>query len=97
MSNIVKQGQCLIDKVIHLTGSYESALDIAIENGVSVTAIIGDDDLAIGSTITVKKIINKAVVAFFNKNNEPATSIDRKTIAAIGIGDMEIGSTFIIG
>ena len=90
----VKQGQCFLDKVTQLTGSYENALEMAIKNGVSITA-----DVLIGSTIEPTEVTNKRVVASYNEFNEPATDLSKAELVAlenIGIGTMVIEDTFIV-
>ena len=87
---IVKQGQCFLDKVTQLTGSYENALEMAIKNGLSITA-----DVLIGSTIEPTEVTNKRVVASYNEFNEPATDL-RVALENIGIGTMVIEDTFIV-
>ena len=91
---IVKQGQCFLDKVTQLTGSYENALEMAIRNGLSIT-----DDVLIGSTIEATEVTNKRVVASYDEFNEPATNISQREIEALeagGIGVMIIEDTFIV-
>ncbi len=95
MSNIVKQGQSFLDKVVQQTGSFENALAMAILNNKSITA-----SLEIGEEIQGSGITNKRVVAFFNKYNEPSTALTNNEIMAIeglGIGQMVIENTFKIG
>lgn len=94
MNDIVKQGQSFIDKVTQLTGSYENALEAAILNNRSIT-----DTPVIGEILKMPGVTNKRVALFFANINEPATTITQEQISAItnmGIGEMTIGSTFII-
>ena len=106
MSNVVKQGQCLIDKVVQLTGNFENVLAIALKNDLSVTDSLPADServrgkYVIGLKIQTVSQTNKRVVEFFNKKNEPATALTQEELAPVeglGIGTMEIGSTFIVG
>lgn len=94
-SEIVKQGQSFLDKVTQLTGNYENAIAAAILNNRSIT-----DTVAISETINVNGVTNKRVLEFFNQTSEPATVLTMAQIDAIeniGIGEMIIGSTFIVG
>ncbi len=107
MSDVVKQGQCFLDKVIQLTGSYENALEVAFLNDMSVSDNSSLDEksvlrktFAVGAEILTGIATNKKVVSFFNVNNEPATAIQTKinsTPTPQGIGAMAIGTTFKIG
>lgn len=94
MNKVSKQGQSFLDKVTHLTGSCENALEMAILNGVSFT-----ENLAIGQVLKPSRVTNRIVAGFFNPVNEPATALTYETIADInneGIGQMIIESTFIV-
>ena len=91
----VKQGQCFLDKVTQLTGSFENALEMAVLNGLSMT-----DEVAKGLVVNPTEVTNKRVVASYNEFNEPATNISQSEIEAletIGIGIMVIEDTFIVG
>lgn len=93
-SHIVKQAQCFLDKVAHLTGDYENALEMAILNNASIT-----DVLRIGDVVKPAPVTNKRVFGFFNPTNEPATALTYQAIAEIdneGIGEMIIESNFIV-
>ena len=95
MSNIVKQGQSFLDKVVELTGSFENALSMAIANDLSITA-----NLNIGSVLLTTEITNRRVVSTFNKYNTPSTALSNEEIVAIespGIGLMVIENTFKVG
>ena len=91
---VVKQGQCFLDKVTQLTGSFENALPMALLNGRSIT-----DDVPIGLEIANSNITNKRVVVFYNAFNEPATMISHSqnvVTESFGIGTMSIDNTFIV-
>jgi hypothetical protein len=91
---IIKQGQSFLDKVTQFTGSFENALENAILNKVSIT-----DDAIIGNSLVYGKITNKMVVQSIHPEREPATSAvydDAVVLNDMGIGNMIIGSTFII-
>ena len=91
---IVKQGQCFLDKITQLTGSFENALSMALLNNRSIT-----DDVEIGLEIKTDLITNKSVVAFFNRFNEPATNTGKEQLESVenlGIGKMVIENTFIV-
>ncbi|GIZ10291.1 hypothetical protein [Flavobacterium sp. UMI-01] len=90
--------QSWFDIAIRYTGSATNAFAIAFDNGFSVT-----DDIAPGQTILIKDSIpisNKEVSFFTSKEIIPATginSIDLEIISPpLGIGEMRIGSTFIV-
>ncbi|WP_336070008.1 hypothetical protein [Mesoflavibacter sp. CH_XMU1404-2] len=94
MSNVVKQGQSFVDKVVELTGSFENVVAMAVLNNKSIT-----DHLTIGEQINAFPATNKRVASFFNKYNEPATGLTVAQVAnegSDGIGDMIIGTTFIV-
>lgn len=91
---IVKQGQCFLDKITQITGSFENALPMALLNSRSIT-----DDVPIGLEVIPSSITNKRVVAFFNSFNEPATTVKQSQLVDIenlGIGTMIIENTFIV-
>ncbi|NJB83610.1 hypothetical protein [Wenyingzhuangia aestuarii] len=90
----VKQGQSFLDKVTQLTGSYENALEMALLNNVSVT-----DDAVLKTEYKASTITKTGVVSFFKSHDEPATAISvaqQEESDDFGIGEMEIGSTFIV-
>ena len=67
----VSQGQSLIDIAIQECGSAEAAIQIAVENGLSVT-----DDLATGTILIVPEASNKAVAAYYAAHSiKPATQV----------------------
>lgn len=69
MNSIVKQGQGFLDKVVELTGNYENAIAVAIENGCSIT-----DTVLVGDVITSSIATDRPRVSFF-KENTPATKL----------------------
>ncbi len=85
----VQQGQSFLDKVIQLTGSVESAFDVAIFNNMSIT-----DKRQIGDVVKAEKVTNKRVANFF-KNIQPATASNIE-LNNKGIGYWSIGENFII-
>ena len=92
---IVYSGQSFLDKVIENTGSIESAFEMALLNGVSVT-----DDVLVGIALKPEEITNGVIADFFNAFNRPATGISAADLQSmspvLGIGTMRIGSTFIV-
>lgn len=94
MKKVTKQGQSFIDKVVEQTGNIDNALEMAVLNGVSLTASV-----AIGTELLPNEVTNKRVAAFFNKTNSPATNLtvaEVEEIENIGIGEMAISSSFIV-
>lgn len=90
----VKQGQSFLDKVTQLTGSYENALEMALFNNVSIT-----DDAVLKTEYKTSTVTKTGVVDFFKSRDEPATAISvaqQTEPDDFGIGEMEIGSTFIV-
>lgn len=90
--------QSWFDIAIRYTGSVTNAYVIAFDNGFSVT-----DDLTPGQTIFISdtiSILKKEVQHLDNKEVMPATGIliaDFEQInPELGIGQMTIGSIFIV-
>jgi len=70
MGVIVLSGQSVLDIAIQTTGSAESALQIAIANGISVT-----DDLPVGAEVALVPVINKPAYDYYqNRRLFPATA-----------------------
>jgi hypothetical protein len=94
MNSLVYNGQSFLDKVIEQTGDIENTFEMALLNNASIT-----DELVVGSFIKVSTITNKAVVDFYNEYNRPATALSNEQsqeIENIGIGNMIIGTNFIV-
>ncbi len=90
----VKQGQSFIDKVTELTGNYENALAMALLNGTSIT-----DDAEPKKEYKVSQVSNRNIVRFFDARDKPASDINRLTkqqITDVGIGSMQVESTFVV-
>lgn len=68
-NNIVRQGQCFLDKVLELTGNIENAMQMAVINGVYVT-----DSVSIGMGITAAGEVKKLAVSTWRADG-PATDI----------------------
>jgi len=66
----VRAGQTLADIAVQEYGAFEAAVDLAVENGISIT-----DDLVGGDEITpVDKTYNLAMEQYCKNNNvSPAT------------------------
>ena len=91
---LIKQGQSFFDKVMQFTGSFENALENAILNDVSIT-----DDVVVGASLKYGKITNRMVTTSIHPTKEPATgAVYEEAVASgdNGVGDMIIGSTFIV-
>ena len=95
MKSKVKQGQSFLDKVLQLTGSIETALDVSMATGIGIT-----DDLPIDTLIETDLVKNRRIVEMFNKedNTEPATAIKNYTddFTPVAIGWSAIGINFRI-
>ena len=65
----VAQGQTLIDIAIQECGSAESAIDIAVANGISVT-----DELTPGTELIIPSIKSKAVVDYYDNHGIKAAT-----------------------
>lgn len=93
---IVKQGQSFFDMVLQGTGNIDNAFEMAVLNNRIMT-----DCLEIGDLITPSEVTDKRITSLFNANNLPATALaDRGGEypgGFRGIGEMIIGSTFIVG
>ena len=89
----VLQGQSLFDIACQTLGSAESAIQIALLNGISVT-----DDLQVGQELEIPGVANRSIVTYyFNKGLTPATGITDTEVATLGgLGYMAIGIDFII-
>jgi hypothetical protein len=90
----VYQGQSFLDKALEATGSTETAFEMALLNGVSMT-----DPVAPGQELEPGKVIRKVVVRFFTDQNRPASALQNNTEEDSendGIGYMAIGNNFIV-
>ena len=83
----VKDRQSLLDMAVQTAGSMEAAFDLAVANGVSLTATLKDGQvLATVRYYSVQKIM-------------PATALSREEISVLergGIGFMGIEMEFIV-
>ena len=74
-------GQSIVDIAIQTAGSIESAFDLAISKGLSVT-----DVLSPGTEINTENVINKTIVDYFTmKNLKPATDLTAKALIIAGV------------
>lgn len=80
----VTSGQNLLDVAIEHCGSVESAYDMALANGLSIT-----DDLKNGESLDDVEVLDNDVTLFYVVNNiKPATGITTKEINdRLGIGE----------
>jgi len=92
---IVSNSQSLLDIALQYTGSAETALDIALANGISLS-----DDLEPGATLTLPDSQgNRAMTQYYTVNNiMPATAIESSPEAQPlgGINYMGIEIDFIV-
>jgi LysM repeat protein len=70
----VLAGQTLIDIAIQYLGSAESAFELAVLNGLSIT-----DDIIAGQELLLPEPSNKTISTYYkNKGIKPATSLEIK-------------------
>ncbi|MDK7376061.1 hypothetical protein QP519_11010 [Weeksella virosa] len=93
--NKVQQGQNFLDKVLELTGTIETAIEMADLNGCSVTYSVKINQVIEGSGIR-----NAMIVQFF-RNTPPATAVDVERLdldsKLEGIDYWAIEIDFIVG
>lgn len=95
----ILHNQTLLDIAIQQYGSATMAIDLAIENNLSLT-----DDLEVGTVLNVPENSDfgqRLIAEYFqNKSLKPATKIVGKILESIpvdfGIGEMIIEESFII-
>ncbi len=89
---IVSNSQSLLDIALQHTGSAETALDIALANGISLS-----DNLEPGATLTLPDTQgNKAMAQYYTVNNiMPATGVD-DALELGGINYMGIEIDFVV-
>ena len=87
-----KQGQWLGDIAVREAGSIEAAVEMAINNNVSIT-----DKMTVGSLLLRPLPADRRVMNYYNINNiYPATSMDVNERSFRGIGYMAVEITFIV-
>jgi len=92
MQIISKQGQWLGDIVVREAGSIEAIVEMAINNGVSIT-----DKMTAGSQVLQSVPVDRRVMNYYNINSiYPATAADPDGRSFRGIGYMAVEITFII-
>lgn len=99
MQKQVLHNQNLLDIAIQNNGTLTSALELALENGFSIT-----EELTPGDSIKVPEsnFIETTIVAFFQRKGQIiATGFNasdgQNILPKLGIGTMAIQSTFIVG
>ncbi len=87
----VDQGQCSLDIALQYGGHAEAAVSLALKNNISIT-----DELPPGSVLQNPDVIDKQVVAYFDRYKfVPATNTDESLFRKKkGIGYWKIGRTF---
>jgi hypothetical protein len=88
----VLHNQSVLDFILQYQGSIAGALDFCFDSGISLT-----DDMVAGTDFTLsdKLISDTDILNYYTNNNyKPATATLIDT--DFGIGEMAIGSTFII-
>ncbi|MBF2707530.1 hypothetical protein [Flavobacterium soyangense] len=96
MQLVVNHNQSLLDLVIQENGNVATAFELALLNGISLT-----DPLIPGQELNfVKSILaDDEIVSYFkNKKVKIATGFQNNEtlLPQLGIGQMAIGSTFIV-
>ncbi|MBQ3690289.1 MAG: hypothetical protein II937_10600 [Bacteroidales bacterium] len=90
---VITDKQSVLDIAILTTGSAERAMDIALQNGLSLS-----EDVQPGTVLqTPETVQNRQTVQYFNVNTiAPATALNEETIVNGGINYMGIEIDFII-
>lgn len=93
MSVTVLSGQSVLDLAVQTAGSVESAFQLAVTNGISVT-----DSLAVGREVISVSAANKPVYDYYqNHQLKPSTgTITEQMIIRRGIGSMGVGVDFVV-
>ena len=87
-----KPRQTILDIAVAASGSAHTAIQIAIQNGLSLS-----DELTPGSELSVPGAEVKTVIAFFATTPAPATAIDKAEQHQLGgIGYMGININFLV-
>lgn len=91
----VKDRQSLLDMAVQTAGSMEAAFDLAVANGVSLTATLKD-----GQVLATVPVRNAGTVRYYSVQKiMPATALSREEISVLergGIGFMGIEMEFIV-
>ena len=92
----VSENQSLLDISVQMSGGIESAFDLALANGLSIT-----DDLAPGQSLTLVAAVDSDVVNYYlTRSLTPATALttDDRLIAAEleGISYWAINVDFVV-
>ena len=92
---MVKERQTLLDIALQTSGSVEAVMELAKQNGLSIT-----DELSDGQVLEVKEVKDVAVVSHYEINCiVPATEAsdeERSAMAYEGIGFMAIENDFVV-
>ena len=89
MSEIVKQGQSILDLAVQYYGTVEGVMDIAIKNGISIT-----DSLVAGSEFIISPVNN--LTAKYIKDKGIVVATGHEIQQPQGIGYWNIGGQFIV-
>lgn len=88
----VLSSQSLLDIAVQTAGSVESAVEIAVENNLSIT-----EALQAGSELIAKGMSNQDIADYYkNKSLKPATWSTPGVDRLDGIGHMAIEINFIV-
>ena len=91
----VLHNQSLLDLGIQAGGNVQVAFDIAMKNNISLTDLLMPN---MELNLPDSQYVNKDIQGYYDRNQiKPATKEHILIYSALGIGEMTIGSTFIIG
>ncbi len=89
---VVQSGQTFADIAVQEYGSFEAAIEIAMDNGMSIT-----DNLSGGSVLRLTDRSYNRIMQNYCRTNgvSPATALDEEEKYG-GIGFMAVGVDFIV-
>jgi hypothetical protein len=84
--------QSLLDVAVSATGDAETAYDMAMQNGITLSA-----EPEHGTILEAPVPVKRNVAEYFRNNAQPATAITPDVAIMDGISYMAINGDFIVG